>query len=107
MWLLKKSIDNGDIKKIERGTYFIPKYEKGELYGYKYETDNAPLKDDVATKKYLYNKKGEVYGIYNKIGLENLLHITTQMPYRYADYIITNKTSKSKRVVELMGEKKK
>ena len=102
MELLKKCIDNGDIKKIERGTYFIPKYEKGELYGYKYETDNAPNYIAIINKRYRGNKKGEVYGIDDGMVLENRLHLTKQVPSVHL--LVSNNTKKQYKKVKVLGE---
>ena len=102
MELLKKCIDNGDIKKIERGTYFIPKYEKGELYGYKYETDNAPNYIAIINKRYRGNKKGEVYGIDDGMVLENRLHLTKQVPSVHL--LVSNNTKKQYKKIKVLGE---
>ena len=102
MELLKKSIDNGDIKKIERGVYYIPKYEKGEIYGYKYETDNAPNYEEIIDKKYRRNKDGNIYGIDDGMVLENRLHLTSQVPSVHL--LVSNNTKKKYNKVKILGE---
>ena len=105
MWLLKKCIDNGDIKKIERGVYYVP-YKKTLSYnGVVFEgleTDNEPTTEEIIIKKYKYNNKGEVYGIDDGMVLENDLHLTTQVPQVYN--IITNNESRNMRVVKIGNE---
>lgn len=105
MELLKKSIDNGDIKKIERGVYYVP-YKKTLSYnGVVFEgleTDNEPTTEEIIIKKYKYNNKGEVYGIDDGMVLENDLHLTTQVPQVYN--IITNNESRNMRVVKIGNE---
>ena len=105
MELLKKCIDNGDIKKIERGVYYVP-YKKTLSYnGVVFEgleTDNEPTTEEIIIKKYKYNNKGEVYGIDDGMVLENDLHLTTQVPQVYN--IITNNESRNMRVVKIGNE---
>ena len=105
MELLKKCIENGDIKKIDRGVYYVPhkqtlSYNGVVLNGL--ETDNEPSTEEIIIKKYKHNNKGEVYGINDGMVLENDLHLTTQVPQVYN--IITNNESRNTRVVKIGNE---
>ena len=92
MLLLKQSIDKGEIKKEDRGIYYIPKFEQIIINGVDLgiSTDNSPTFEDIINKKYKFNlRTGEIYGINDGMVLENRLHLTTQVPSVFL--IVTNK----------------
>ena len=78
--LLKKWMDDGEIKRFDKGIYYFP--EKSTLFGEK------PFNiDEVLQDRYL-GPKNAPQGYYSGLTLANMAKITTQVPA--VKYIVTN-----------------
>ena len=69
--LINKAIKNNEILNFSNGVYFIP---TKTIVG-----TSTITTEDVIKKKYITNNK-DVYGIYSGLYLQNMFHISTQMP---------------------------
>ncbi|MBQ7479394.1 MAG: hypothetical protein IJT01_10975 [Selenomonadaceae bacterium] len=78
--LLKKWINDGEIKRFDNGIYYFP--EKSELFGEKSFNIDEVLRD-----RYL-GKKSNPQGYYSGLTLANTARITTQVPV--VKFIVTN-----------------
>ena len=91
---LRRSVKNGDIRRMMQGVYYIPKKEV--IYGI--EIDNAPSSEVVVEDKYIGRGKNR-FGIYGGTILKNKLQLTEQLPAIIT--IITNREKSNKRMVRI------
>ncbi len=85
---------NHQIKRYERGIYYIPTQT---IFG-----DSKLIFEDVMKKKYISNNN-DVFGYFTGLYFENVIGLTTQMSNVLT--ITTNKTSSKKRIIEIHGRK--
>lgn len=90
--LIKKAEINNEIKKFSNGIFYIPIKTKIGI--------STITAEDVIKKKYITNNK-EVYGIYSGLYLQNMFHISTQMPNTIE--IISNYETMRCRKISLNG----
>lgn len=69
--LIDKAEKNGEIVNFDTGVYYIP--QKSDI------GVSTITAEDVVNKKYV-TYKGDVYGVYSGLNLQNMFSVTTQMP---------------------------
>lgn len=87
--LINRAVNNNELRFFSSGVYYIP---TKTLVGISTITT-----EDVIKKKYITNNK-EVYGIYSGIYLQNMFHITTQMP-NTIEIISNNETMRCRKIL--------
>lgn len=91
---LKRSVKNGEIRRMMQGVYYIPKTEV--IYGI--EVDHVPSSEVVVEDKYIGNGNKR-FGIYGGTLLKNKMQLTEQLPATIT--IITNKEKSNKHSVKI------
>ena len=87
--LINRAVNNNELRFFSSGVYYIP---TKTLVGISTITTEDGIK-----KKYITNNK-EVYGIYSGIYLQNMFHITTQMP-NTIEIISNNETMRCRKIL--------
>lgn len=88
--LISEAEEKGELVRFDQGVYYLP--SRGGFFD--------PGAEDVARKKYISNK-GNVYGIYGGLTLQNMFALTSQVPMKVE--VITNLESARCREVEIGG----
>lgn len=92
--LIDKAEKNGEIVNFDTGVYFIP---TKSIMGF-----STITAEDVVNKKYI-GYKGDIYGVYSGLNLQNMFSVTTQMPNTIE--IVSNNESTRRRIITVDGRR--